>query len=64
MQMYERYSKELEDLFNGFAEVIEKDYISKDKIREKIKELEELPNNQYIHLSGVIGEFKKLLEEK
>lgn len=46
-----------------YMKKFESSYISKDKIRDKIKELEELPQNQYIYLGSVIDEFKKLLGE-
>lgn len=43
---------------------IEENYIDKDKIREKIKELENLHKNQYIHLDYTKKILEELLKEK
>ena len=63
-KVIEKQQKEVEELDKKFqfavpVDVINDLYISKDKIKGKMKELEEMPENQYIHLQYV----KKMLRE-
>ena len=72
LNLIEKQQKEIERLKDEYKrEVFEyqefvedtkiavQDYIKKYKIKEKMKELEEMPENQYIHLDYI----KKMLEE-
>lgn len=75
LKLVEKQQKEIEALkqekeyLNCIIESDKDNYINKDKIREKIKELEitrnsSITDNGFTIMSVVISNFKELLEEK
>lgn len=67
LDLLEKQQKQLEEYKSGELftakqmHYIEDNYIDKVQIKTLIKELEKVPQNQYIHISGVIDGFKELL---
>ena len=66
LNLIEKQSKEIEELEkeNWIMRCVDKQYISKDKIKAKIEDLKENSNGDNFNLTNVIMLFKSLLKKE